>query len=70
MTKRKQNDSMTSMDKDRDGKEYLLSKVAERRWLVKAFAELIKKQSLSRDDEKADYFTIGVIGFSRYREAV
>ena len=68
MTKRKQNDSMTSMDKDRDGKEYLLSKVAERRWLVKAFAELIK--SLSRDAEKADYFAIGVIGFSRYREAV
>lgn len=70
MTKRKQNDSMTSMDKDRDGKEYLLSKVAERRRLVKAFAELIRKQSLSRDAEKADYFAIGVIGFSRYREAV
>ena len=70
MTKRKQNDSMTSMDKDRDGKEYLLSKALERRRLVKVFVELIRKQSLSRDAEKADYFAIGVIGFSRYREAV
>ena len=42
MTKRKQNDSMTSMDKDRDGKEYLLSKALERRRLVEAFAELIR----------------------------